>query len=391
MSMHEQNEIEWRTIMGKMKGDLSVEEERQFQVWYDANPKHRVYFKRLLDMWEKGEYATILIDVEALITDFDRYAKRRVARHKISVYRRLMHMAAVMALFIVLGGVVFFLTGRGTMENVTSLVKLEPGSSRGMLTLADGTIVSLDEIKEGVINENGTLIQSMQGEISYVPGTPLEKGKKENNMMTVPRGGEYSLVLSDGTKVWLNSQSQLRYPVRFEGKERVVELEGEAYFEVARDAGMPFIVKAGGHEVKVYGTCFNVSAYREDGNLVTTLEEGKVGLLAYGEEYFLEPGEQASVVSDTKKVLVRAVNTSIYCSWRGGAFLFEEERLETILTRLSRWYNVDVFYQNESLKDLHFTGDLGRYEDFSDLLSLIEMTTNVYFNVKGQTITVLSK
>ena len=279
------------------------------------------------------------------------------------------------------------------VEQVAVNTLLMPGESRAKLTLSDGRVVLLDKMQkdETMIDAGNSFIRRGEGRVTYVKGSEKSPDKVEYNTMEVPRGGEYVLELSDGTRVWLNSQTRLVYPTCFVGSERVIELDGEAYFQVARDTTMPFVVRVGKNAVRVYGTSFNVSAYREDANMITTLETGSVGLWVGEKEYRLVPGDQADVTVATGTVVKYRVNADAYCSWRNGTFIFEEERLESILNRLSRWYNVDIFYQNESIKDLHFTGDLGRYEDFMEVLKLIGLTTNVEFVVNGRNIIVKYK
>ena len=388
--MHEDNFIEWSILIGKLRGTLSSEEEQEFQAWWDASIRHRKYFERLGKLWNLGEECEFRVDVEAMIRDFDRHVEKR---KKIAIRRRWIQVAAVVIPLIVLGAVVYWNRGMKPVEQVAVNTLLMPGESRAKLTLSDGRVVLLDKMQndETMIDAGNSFIRRGEGRVTYVKGSEKSPGKVEYNVMEVPRGGEYVLELCDGTRVWLNSQTRLVYPTCFVGSERVIELDGEAYFQVARDTTMPFVVRVGKNAVRVYGTSFNVSAYREDANMITTLETGNVGLWVGEKEYRLVPGDQADVTVATGTVVKHKVNAEAYCSWRSGTFIFEEERLESILNRLSRWYNVDIFYQNESIKDLHFTGDLGRYEDFMEVLKLIGLTTNVEFVVNERNIIVKYK
>lgn len=388
--MREDNFIEWRILAGKLRGTLSSKEEQEFQVWCDASIRHRKYFERLGKLWGTEGENEIRVDVEAMIRDFDRHVEKR---KRISIRRRWMQVAAVVIPLIVLGIAVYWNQGTKPMEQVTVNTVLTPGESRAKLTLSDGRVVLLDKMQkdETMIDAGNSFIRRGEGRVTYVKGHEKSPSKVEYNTMEVPRGGEYVLELCDGTRVWLNSQTRLVYPTCFVGSERVIELDGEAYFQVARDTATPFVVRAGKNAVRVYGTSFNVSAYREDGNMITTLETGSVGLWVGEKEYRLVPGDQADVTVATGTVVKHKVNADAYCSWRNGTFIFEEERLESILNRLSRWYNVDIFYQNACIKDLHFTGDLGRYEDFMEVLKLIGLTTNVEFVVNERNIIVKYK
>ena len=390
--MSEHDFIAWRIITGKLKGRLSKEEEREFQQWFEASTKHQAYFKRVQDQWEE-ENTKISIDVETYIRDFDLRASKHRTKHSIPAYRRWIWIAAAMIPLAVAGWTLFFMNRQMPQTDIPAIAKLSPGESKAKLTLADGRVMFLDKYTTTIdtIENNGILLQQDSGILAYRGLSPEKQIPVGTNMIEVPRGGEYVLEMSDGTKIWLNSGTRLIYPACFSGNERRVELDGEAYFHVKKNPNAPFIVKTKNSSVKVYGTSFNVSAYTEDKNVVTTLQEGSVGILVQGQEYRLQPGEQAIVEGNSDNVEVKKVNADAYCSWYKGTFIFEEESLDEILTRLSRWYNLNIFYQNPSIKELHFTGDLGRYEDFNEVLKLMELTTNVEFVVQDRNITVKYK
>ena len=206
------------------------------------------------------------------------------------------------------------------------------------------------------------------------------------NRVSTPRGGEYTIVLEDGTRVSLNAQSELRYPVAFNGKTREGQLMGEAYFEVAPDAEHPFIVKTEGMNIRVLGTTFNVCAYRE-GKARTTLVEGKVKVRAGQQEHVLAPGQQLSRSRDGQ-VEVREVDVSNYTAWRNQRFVFEDYSLEEVLYQLERWYNVTFFIRNESARELRFTGDLPKYEHLDKVLEKLELVTYIRFVQEKDVITV---
>ena len=388
--MRGDNFIEWRILVGKLRETLSSKEEQEFQAWWDASIQHQTYFDRLGKLWDFGEECEFRVDVEAMIRDFDRHVEKR---KRISIRRRWIQVAAMVIPLIILGTVVYWNRGTKSEEQVAVNTLLMPGESRAKLTLSDGRELLLNKMQKDkvMIDAGNSFIRRDKGRVVYVKRNEKSPSKVEYNTMEVPRGGEYVLELSDGTRVWLNSQTRLVYPTCFVGSERVIELDGEAYFQVARDSTIPFVVRVGENAVRVYGTSFNVSAYREDANMITTLETGSVGLWVGEKEYRLIPGDQVDVMVATGVVIKHKVNAEAYCSWRNGTFIFEEERLENIVNRLSRWYNVDIFYQNASIKDLHFTGDLGRYEDFMEVLKLIGLTTNVEFIVNERNIIVKHK
>lgn len=273
----------------------------------------------------------------------------------------------------------------------------KPGRVAVELTLADGRTVSLnhtDEQVEGTL-ETGIHNDSLQG-LSYVGvvvGQNRERDKGEvYNTLRVPTCGFYQLELSDGTKVWLNSVTELRYPVEFTGKERKVYLSGEAYFEVTHDTEHPFVVNVEGMDTRVYGTKFNVNAY--DQNLIqTTLVSGSVGIqvLATGKEVMLQPNQMAEYTRSTRSVSTKEVDPYTYTAWKDGKFVFESITLELIMHQLERWYGIDVVYQNPQAKDNEFRGVINRDMDLEKVLSVIKKTSDVTFKIEGKTVTVSNK
>ena len=210
------------------------------------------------------------------------------------------------------------------------------------------------------------------------------------NTLSIPVGGFYQLSLSDGTKVWLNSMTELRFPVTFTGEEKKVYLTGEAYFEVVHDSEHPFIVATEkGIEVKVYGTEFNMNTYQE-GGVQTVLVQGKVGIRANvtGQECMLAPKQLAEYTKETGMIRVKEVDPYKYIAWKDGKFVFEGETIEEIMERLRRWYDVEVFYENELLKQKRFTGVISRYENIEQVLHLIGGLATLHFEVKGNVVTV---
>ena len=213
------------------------------------------------------------------------------------------------------------------------------------------------------------------------------------NKIIVPRGGEYNLVLSDGTSVIINSDSKLSVPDHFVGKERRVYLEGEALFHVSRDSEHPFIVETEDGDITVLGTVFNVNAYPDETYIQTTLVEGSVAFKGKGMvvSRMISPGEQITYDVQTNDINVEQVNTDVFTAWTEGKWIIEGMRLDEIMKQLARWYDITVFYQNPEAKDLVFTGDLEKYNKCNVILDIISMTTNVEFELKGRAIIVRMK
>ena len=270
---------------------------------------------------------------------------------------------------------------------------MQPGTSKAILMMADGKEVVLEQGQNLniLLNERVRVATSSQG-IVYE-----ERGKgmvtEEYNKLTTPVGGEYSLVLSDGTKVFLNADSELKYPVEFSDGKRIVDLKGEAYFEVHKDSLRPFIVRINGAEVTVLGTSFNVNTYGDDGQIYTTLVNGsvRVSSVKNGQAEVLKPGMQSVMDVQSGQLTVREVDVEPYVAWREGRFVFRAMTLDLIMRQLQRWYDFEVFYQNPELKDYEFRGVIKRDMDLDKVLSVIKVTTNVDFEVKGKVITIIKR
>ena len=270
---------------------------------------------------------------------------------------------------------------------------MQPGTSKAILTMADGEKVMLDRERKLDIqlNERMRVASNGQGIVYEENGKGVVK--EEYNKLVTPIGGEYRLTLSDGTKVFLNAASELKYPVEFMGDRRVVDLDGEAYFEVHKDNQRPFVVRTKGAEVCVLGTSFNVNTYGDDGRIYTTLVNGSFRVLSVknGQEKVLTPGMQGVMNMQTGQLMVREVDVESYVAWREGRFVFRTMTLDLIMQQLQRWYDFEVFYQNLELKDYEFRGVIKRDMDLDKVLSVIKATTNVDFEVKGKVITIIKR
>ena len=270
---------------------------------------------------------------------------------------------------------------------------MQPGTSKAILMMADGKEVVLEQGQNLniLLNERVRVATSSQGIVyeEYGKGMVTE----EYNKLTTPVGGEYSLVLSDGTKVFLNADSELKYPVEFSDGKRIVDLKGEAYFEVHKDSLRPFIVRINGAEVTVLGTSFNVNTYGDDGQIYTTLVNGsvRVASMKNKQEEMLKPGMQSVMNVQSGLLTVREVDVEPYVAWREGRFVFRAMTLDLIMRQLQRWYDFEVFYQNSELKDYEFRGVIKRDMDLDKVLSVIKATTNVDFEVKGKVITIIKR
>ncbi len=262
-----------------------------------------------------------------------------------------------------------------------------PGKPSAILTLSSGEKIQLGESENKIIKEkNSTNINIDSTNSIKYDSKETQTEELVYNTVIVPKSGEYSLVLSDGSKVWLNSETTIKYPVKFIGKTREVFLSGEAYFDVQKDASRPFIVHNKRADVKVLGTSFNVMSYEDEEKAEITLVSGKVEVLKGKEAKRIMPGEQAKIGNEIEGIKVNKVDTRYYTSWREGVFYFDNANLYDLTRKLSRWYNVEFFFEDNSLKELRFSGAVTKYRSIDYLLDLIEKTNNVDFRIKGDAI-----
>jgi ferric-dicitrate binding protein FerR (iron transport regulator) len=263
-----------------------------------------------------------------------------------------------------------------------------PGGNKAILKLADGSTIVLDDAQNGVLARQGmTKVIKLDGKLSYNSGHNSAHEILYNSIST-PRGGQYEVCLPDGSRVWLNAASSLRFPTVFTGKERRVEITGEAYFEITKSKTMPFIVSANTAEIRVMGTHFNVMAYNEEAAMKTTLLEGSVRLISGKDSSLLKPGQQAQLTNGRQIRVISHVDMEEVMAWKNGMFYFGNADLETVMKQLSRWYDVEVSYQNKSFKRL-FVGEMPRSSKLSDVLKALELAGNLHFDIEGKKIIVM--
>ncbi|WP_205945875.1 FecR family protein [Pedobacter hiemivivus] len=301
--------------------------------------------------------------------------------------------AAAVVLFTLATAFYFFIYPSASDKNQSALAnssKIVPGSDKATLTLADGSTVVLDANTplEG-INQFGIKIQkSAEGKLVYQGGKTAEVANAYNTIST-PKGGQYEVTLPDGTKVWLNAASKLRFPVAFSANERNVELSGEAYFEVAKDRQRPFKVKSAQQEITVLGTHFNVNAYSDDAFAKTTLLEGSVRVNKGSSQALLTPGQQA--VSNTGSTVInvrKGVDVNESVAWKNGLFMFEQEDIFSIMNKIARWYDIEVEYRGD-LKGKKYSGNISKFEDVTEVLKTMQFTGTIQFRVEGRRIIVM--
>lgn len=362
-------------------GKATREENQEVEEWKRSTEAQEEIFGQLSS---ECEITRNILQYEKLLCqqDWQGLKQLRVARKR-SVWMRYGIPAAAVAAFVVIG-VTAFLLQQEKPAVVQSFEPVAHGGYRATLYSNDKQIMNIRENMQVALKADSSVVIA-KNQLVHTTQTPDEAGVELYTLVT-PRGGEFVLVLQDGTKVWMNADSRLTYPSVFRGNCRTVELDGEAYFDVAKNDQMPFIVKSSKMEVEVYGTAFNVMAYSHDRVQKITLERGSIGVHVAGNLHLLAPDQQ--IILEDNQVEITTVNAKKSGMWREGVFAFDNEELEVILNDLARWYDVKIHYTDSKIKALHFSGELNRYGDISQLLKMIELTTDIGFCIEERQITV---
>lgn len=388
------NDNLYQSILESWSGKATPEQREFVAKWRQASPEHEACYRELFHLYYQvngaGKYDKI--DAEAAKSQVMRQLsrKRKSARSRRMLFTWITSAAACLLVALTL---LYTWSGEEKENMQLEVAQVVGGQADVTLVLGNGQEVSLArdssfELKVGNVN-----VQQHSGDgLRYVgdKDSLSENVPVEYNTIRVPRGGEYVLTLSDGTKVWLNSATDLRFPVRFTGKTREVEIIGEGYFEVAKDARHPFIVRSGEMRLQVLGTSFNVKAYADETIKAVTLVTGKVQVKAGQEEEVLLPGWQSTWDERERQLDKCQVNVDPIISWKSGMFDFAEMPLEELVVQLSRWYDVDFFFVNQNIKKIRFTGAIKRSNSLKFMLDFLEMTSGVRYEIKGKTVCLYS-
>ncbi|WP_165973315.1 FecR family protein [Pedobacter sp. ok626] len=381
-------------IRGHFNGSLTVAQEKELQDWLSASTENVELFAELNNenivkgkisqynrvntttMWQKtlaGLQMDTVVPKQAEIIRWPRFL-----------------IAASVAVIIGLG--IYFYTSSSHLGDERELSKyaqdIKPGKNTATLKLSSGKVIQLSEAKEGVV---------IGADLRYNDNTAVISDKdnstKGESVISTPRGGTYQVTLYDGTKVWLNSASSLTYtPALNDRGERKVKLDGEGYFEVAKDKNHPFIVESKGQQVKVLGTHFNINSYLDEDNVKTTLLEGSVSVAILGEDngVTLRPNQQASL-NKRSGFQVKEVNAENVIAWKNGLFMFNDEPLAEVMQKISRWYGVEVHITDPELSKQTVYGTISRYSNISKVLDMLEKTGEMEFDITGNVIHVKRK
>lgn len=376
-----------KLLLQYITGTIEEEDLEILTRWRQASTRHEELFQRLIakDFLQKSQERCVLSPQEAE-KEWKQIRQRTFRKRRIR-WQRFFRYAALFVLPLCLCLV--------WLKQKQDHLPLDPfvqdieviKTTAPILTLSDGRHIPLETgAAEEIRSAHSSILRTgdtLRYTLAESPDTIIRY-----NTLTIPKGNDYHLMLSDGSVVYLNTSSRLRYPVRFSGKTREVELLGEGYFDVKHDPDHPFIVKTKDVAVKVLGTSFNVRAYQEEEAIYTTLVEGRVEVRNRQSEVILSPSQQAVCTPEGRNIDVQTVNTDYYVGWISGRFIFNNTRLDDILTRLQQWYNFEVFYEKEELKDLPFSLNIDKHKDFSHILNALERTERVRFSIKDKTVVV---
>lgn len=378
-------------IAGYIRKTLTVQEHDELDAWVEASDENMRLFEDLTDEAHIEDNLAWMenIPTEAALAKASQSVSftRETTRNKKAVWP---YLAAASVILLI--ATLFFLRSsdfeqKSTPFPIASNGDIAPGGNKATLTLSDGTVIDLAQTGKGLLRaESGTAIHKEEdGQISY-SGNPSSH-QTNNHILKTPKGGQYALTLSDGTKVWLNAESSLLFPPQFSGHTRVVQLVGEGYFEVAPNKALPFVVQLpNSTEIKVLGTHFNALSYPDETAQEITLVEGKIEVHHEKGKLVVNPREQA-LINGGVMTLRKHVDVDAIKGWKEGSFVFHDADIESIMRQVKRWYDVEVVFKTNTAEQ--FNATISRQEPISKLLRYLELTGKIHFKIENKTIYVL--
>lgn len=375
-------------IIKSLRGTCDEKAQEKLEEWKSLNTTNKTLIDDIKDFdWLYGELNKYnSFDNKKAWKQFMK--ANHLPKSKLVNLQQLMRIASIILLFLSIGGVLYFANTMLEQPKQLADLNMQPGKSNAILVVENHTITLTDTVNT-ILEDKSELIASIKdGQIHY----NNDASSVLEMTVEVPIRSEYQFVLSDGTKVWMNSGSKVTFSHPFNENTRGIKAEGEVYLEVTKDTRRPFIVQLpNNNSIEVLGTQFNVKAYPDENIQRAVLVEGSVlWKSSNGKERLMEPGQLLLADSFDSRIEVKAVDVYPYIAWKEGYFAFDDERLEDIMISLSRWYGVTVTYQDEVIKDLHFSMDVKRYEHLDDILKMLEVTEKIYFTINGSEI-IISK
>lgn len=380
----EQFENKISTLITKyIKGEISETELSELEHWLAASPENKRLFESLL---QKNNFDQRILNAPDINVEraYQQFKKRVVARHRPLPKRRAVNwllVGAVAASILIPLFISVFLFQPVRVEPLPEVALIEAGNHKAQLFFSSGERLELDENTSDTIYKDNTTLVANKGQLSYANEAPEEA---QINRLVVPRGGEFQMILADGTKVWLNSESELVFPTAFPEVTRLVEVKGEAYFEVAHDIHKPFIVKSSGQSIRVLGTAFNLRNYAEEQSVVTTLVQGSIELSSPENRFErtrLSPGEQSNLNLNNQLLSKQTVTVDEFVSWKSGEYIFKSKPLLEVMNELARWYDLQVEFQDEAIKKSIVTGKFKRANTFNAFVELLDKIEVAHFEI----------
>lgn len=379
------NENRIRYLSSKwMDGTITEEEKREYDRWYTSFKDHEVGDLSIEDMDLIKSRILNSLEKEQLGDELQSKATKKIKTSYL--------VAASVSLFVLISSCIYLILSDFSNQKNQLYSEIKPGKDKAILTFENGLTYDLDSLQANAIvkKSNFTIEKTKNGELKYslISGYDDRIEEPVVNTVTTPVGGQYTLLLPDGSKVWLNAASSLKFSVPFSEESRDVELTGEAFFEVAKDNESPFSVITNHQKVEVLGTSFNVNAYEDEELSTTTLVEGKVKLsVPDHKDVILHPGEQGTIEKN-KNVVVSSVDVQGFVAWKDGEFMFNNESIESLTRKVSRWYDVEFVFE-ANVQEIPIWGSVSRYEDIQKLLNVIELTGVAHFRIEGRRIYVM--
>ena len=387
-------------ILKYLRDEISGDERRELDAWLAESTDNQLLFEEMTnpqwvaaamakmdalheeEIWQRIQERTVNHRTEGEVETFYPPAREKI--------RKITRYWAAASIIVLLGaGVIIWRqasTGKRAPVAQTPARDVPPGSNKAVLTLASGQKIILDSARNGSLAQQGgtQVVKTDSGQIAYSGGLEKPTAMLYNTLET-PRGGQYQLTLPDGTKVWLNAASSIRYPVAFTGPERTVEVTGEAYLEVTKNASKPFkVILPGNQEVEVLGTNFDVNAYGDEPNIRATLLTGSIRTGGVA----LKPGQQSAWGAGRPVKVASDADVEEVVAWKNGKFIFSGDDIYSVMRQVARWYDVEVEYKGD-FKGVELVGVISRFKNVSEILNMLEQTRTVRFQVQNKKITVL--
>ena len=374
-------------ITKALLNDISEDEQRRLDEWLNASGRNRDFFEGL----HSGKYLKRAVTDRNRVSRDDRWKRLRretVAIRSRKIRSRVLRVAAAIIFPLMVGGMIWLMSDSKQGDSSTLLAheEIKVGSSKAVVTLSNGEKVALFGDTTVRVNDGLAVMVNQKDTLNFMRNNEAVVADNSFTVIQIPRGGEYIVRLEDGTTVYLNSESELRIPVHFNSKERVVWLTGEAYFSVEHEKQRSFTVRTERADISVLGTEFGVRAYADEADLLTTLVQGAVEVKSESRVHRIVPGEQAKV-DEAGNIEVKEVNVDDYIAWKLGRIVFVNARLEDIMRELQRWYDFKVSYSSPEQKELRFTMDILKYKEVSDIFDLMEKIKRITFVVEGNHVT----